>query len=313
MMSRTALVAINVLLGATAYAQPAPQTADTLFKQGRTLLSLGEYQEACASFAESLKLDEALGTRLNLGLCYEQWGRLQSAYAEFEKAKGVASSSNQPDLEKAALDHMAKLEPRIPRLNVSVSPSPVPPNTTITITRQGHGPQTVAANSPIPLDPSGKTGLGSVTIEVNAPGYQPWISREPIELIDGIQPATFDVTMVQLGIADRSSGEQHTPGIRKKLGLGLAIGGGAALITSLVLAIRWHQEADGCGGVPSCISPYDNDLTRYGNSIFGLGLTLTVIGAYAFFTAPSVDGKARTTFVPNVGADHAGLVWVGSF
>src|SRR5688500_18545046 len=64
--------------------------AEVLFREGRQLLQRGETDAACEKFAESHRLDEALGTLLNLAVCHESQGRFASAWAEFHQAAATA-------------------------------------------------------------------------------------------------------------------------------------------------------------------------------------------------------------------------------
>src|SRR6478735_9605838 len=67
---------VATLLFASARAGAASPTdqakAEALFDEGRRLLAAARFAEACPKFAESQRLDSALGTLLNLGDCYEK-------------------------------------------------------------------------------------------------------------------------------------------------------------------------------------------------------------------------------------------------
>src|SRR5262245_36723730 len=60
--------------------------AQALFDQGRALVTLGRFAEACPKLAESLRLDPGIGTMLWLADCYENVGRSASAWATFREA-----------------------------------------------------------------------------------------------------------------------------------------------------------------------------------------------------------------------------------
>ena len=72
--------------------------AESAFLRGRELLKAGKVAEACDSFARSEKLDPQMGTRYNLALCYEQEGRLASAWGLFrELAQRDTNSARKKD------------------------------------------------------------------------------------------------------------------------------------------------------------------------------------------------------------------------
>ena len=59
--------------------EPVPATqasdvarADLAFREGRALLTEGNYDAACPKLEESQRLDPALGTLVNLAVCYEE-------------------------------------------------------------------------------------------------------------------------------------------------------------------------------------------------------------------------------------------------
>jgi len=82
---RSLAFAVVVAVAATASAEPVDTTeAGRIFLQGRELVKLGRFDEACALFARSYELDPALGTAVNLADCLERQGHLQRAWALFD-------------------------------------------------------------------------------------------------------------------------------------------------------------------------------------------------------------------------------------
>jgi hypothetical protein len=84
--------------------------ADHVFREGRELLKQGRYEEACPKLEESQKLDGALGTLLNLGVCYEEWGKLASARRVYQEVVTQARELGQSDREALALERLAAVE-----------------------------------------------------------------------------------------------------------------------------------------------------------------------------------------------------------
>ena len=66
------------------------QRAEKLFAEGRKYLDAGEYSLACTTFEQSQAADPAVGTQLNIALCYEKWGKLAPAYHAYRDAEATA-------------------------------------------------------------------------------------------------------------------------------------------------------------------------------------------------------------------------------
>src|SRR3954463_1481227 len=116
-----ALAASLSLVSFAAQAQERdPAAAQALFDQARELSRQGKFAEACPKLQESNRLDPGIGTQFHLADCYEQSGRIASAWAQFLDVASQARASGQADREKAASKRAEKLEPRLPRLLVNV-------------------------------------------------------------------------------------------------------------------------------------------------------------------------------------------------
>src|SRR5690606_2054720 len=106
------------LLARPAAARPADSVAaaEQLFAEGRALLARGQLEAACARFEASLALDPAVGTLLNLALCFEERGMLASAWARYREAADRAARERMKQHERVAVQRAAALAPRLPRL-----------------------------------------------------------------------------------------------------------------------------------------------------------------------------------------------------
>ena len=93
--------------------------AQSLFDEGRKLMSAGKYAEACPKLAESQKLDPGVGTQFHLSDCYEKLGQTASAWAGFLEAASSTKSMGQGDREKVARDRAAALAPRLSKLTIT--------------------------------------------------------------------------------------------------------------------------------------------------------------------------------------------------
>jgi serine/threonine-protein kinase len=150
----------------TALAQERdPAAAQALFDQARELTSQGRYAEACPKLQESNRLDPGIGTQFHLADCYEQSGRVASAWAAFLDVASQARASGQLDREKAATKRADKLQPRLPRLLVNVPDASKAPG--IEIRRNGVSVGVAQWGTPLPVDP------GEVELTTTAPGKKP--------------------------------------------------------------------------------------------------------------------------------------------
>lgn len=160
------LVAGLVSLTSPAQAQSVEDkaAADALFDAARQALLQKDYDTACARFSESQKLDPAVGTLLNLGLCYKQAGRTASAWTTYREAAALSRSLGQEQREELARKEAKDLEARLVRLIVEVSDQAkaVPD---LEISRNGKPLARQMWGIPLAIDP------GEVTIVAVAEGY----------------------------------------------------------------------------------------------------------------------------------------------
>jgi hypothetical protein len=132
--------------------------AEALFREGRDLMAQDKVSEACGKFAESYRLDRALGTLINLALCHEKEGKTASAWAEFDEAAADAASQKD-DREAFAKKHIAALVPELARLRLALSPA-ASALSTLEIRLDGNVLGKAAWSSPLPIDP-GEHELGA--------------------------------------------------------------------------------------------------------------------------------------------------------
>jgi hypothetical protein len=151
------------LAAAAVQAEPRdPAAAQALFDEARILERSQRYAEACAKLAESQRLDPGIGTQFHLADCYEHEGKIASAWAAFLEVASIARASAQSDREKAAQKRAAKLESRLPKLQITVPASSQIPD--LTIARDDMVVGVAVWDSAVPVDP------GDHTITASAPG-----------------------------------------------------------------------------------------------------------------------------------------------
>jgi hypothetical protein len=160
--------------------------ADALFKQAQKLRDAGQMSQACADFAESLRLDPALGTLLNLADCHAAEGKTATALAEFEQAEHQAQARKDRERESFARDQVSALSPRLSYVQLA----PAPGATFDTVTLDGAPLERTTWSGHVALDPGvhkfvfsaqGKVAR-TIDVTVSGPGAQtvPVASLDPI-------------------------------------------------------------------------------------------------------------------------------------
>jgi hypothetical protein len=162
------LLVTSLLTPALASAQsadPKVVAAQTLFDEGRALMSQKRFAEACKKLEASQKLDPGAGTLINLASCYEQNGQTASAWITFKDA-AAASGTRHPDWASEANDQAAVLEPKLSRLTLVVTPTPG-----LEVKRDGVVVEPSTFGVGLPVDP------GSHTIDASAPGHASFTTK----------------------------------------------------------------------------------------------------------------------------------------
>jgi hypothetical protein len=102
--------------------------ADALFRAGREAIELNDPETAFKRFKESYRLDPAAGTLLNLADCEIALGRLADAGEHYRRILDTLDPVD--DRIPLVRDRLAALEPRIPKLELSLVSS-APPGTEV--------------------------------------------------------------------------------------------------------------------------------------------------------------------------------------
>lgn len=128
-------------------------------------MEAGNLEEACASFAESYRLDAAVGTLLNQARCEELRGRLADAWEHYQAAVELLGASD--GRRAVAQERVAALETRVPRLTLRLKAPP--PG--IRVLRDQVELREASLAMALPLNP------GAHVIEVHAPDREPRLYR----------------------------------------------------------------------------------------------------------------------------------------
>jgi hypothetical protein len=183
LFTRALMIACCLGLSRGAFAQAAPDVsapnvaiAQKLYDDAMKLMSEKKYAEACPKLAESNRLDTGMGTRFHLGDCYENVGRLASAWALFVDIADEAKRSGQSGRESVARERAKQLEPRLPKITLQV-PSSVANLAGVEVRDNDHLVNRPLWGQPLPMDP------GKHSITVTAPGRRTW--EKKLELHEG--------------------------------------------------------------------------------------------------------------------------------
>ena len=261
--------------------------AEALFQQGKKLMTEGKYAEACPKLAESQRLDPAGGTLLALGLCHEGEGKTATAWAELNEALAAAIKDGNAVRQKAARDHIAALEPKLPHLVVDVAPADAIDGFVLTLDDE---PLAKAAwGSPIPVDP------GKHVLRAKAPNKGEWSTTTEAIASQQVQvevPALADAPIANPLEKPASGGDS-----KKTVGW---IVGGVSLVAigvggyfGLRAISKRHQSDDLCPADDQC-TPEGKSLNDEAKSaatvstvLFGVGIAGAAVATWMILSSNS--------------------------
>lgn len=333
------LAALFVPQSVWADVPPSARTlARSLFEQARALIAEKKFTEACPKLAESMRLDPAAGTQLNLAVCHEGEGKTATAWAEYNDALTQARRDGRPEREEFIAAKLRALSPRLTTLAVTLAPGADVPGLEVSIDGAAAGP--AAFGTPTPVDP------GSHTIAAKAPGFTPWMAPVTVGAEDGKRVVVVPrLTEVRSSVSDaarpaRTLGPEPTASTHESLGspagasatresprktwgytlLGtglLSAGVGAAFGVDAI--VKWHdRNADctrGCNpagvqaGSAATTSAWVSDVT------IGAGVAAAAVGTYLLLVpgAHSIQtgSRAQVRVIPIVTGSEIGLGFAG--
>jgi hypothetical protein len=286
-----ALLSLSLLASAPAHAQAA--AAQVLFEQGRAALAAGDLATACARFRASDEIDAGAGVRVNLAICEERRGHLASAWEAF---RGALAKMGPDDERRVRVERaLAALEPRLPRLVLTLDPS-APRETTVSEGKVPVG-MTSTFGIPLPFDP----GLHHLT--VTAPGRAP--RTVDVTLTEG-QTTTRVVAPLDAPAGDAAAASPG-PWIVGGAGLAALIAGGVT--GALVLQKKSVTDAN-CNAT-SCNATGESAASA-GRTLGPVTTVCLVAGGAALAAGGiwlGVRGKAAASARVGVSFTPAGAAW----
>jgi hypothetical protein len=297
----------------TALAQPQAETrrdpiaAETLFARGKQLIDQGHTAEACAAFAESQKLDPAGGTLLRLALCHEAEGKLASAWLDFTEVVRVSKetageATKLTERVRIAREHLSALEPRLPKLVVSV------PEATrvdgLQVTANGLPRNPGIWGVAVPFD------AGDVEIVASAPGRKAF--RTTVRAEEGrpvsVEVPPLEVEAVPEAPAPVAPHEEEAPRPSTLRPVGIAVGAvgvaalGVGAYFGLTAISKWNDSNKNCVGslcnaAGLAASQDAKQAATLSDVTFGIGLAAVATGIILFVVGAP---KTITAQGPNV-------------
>ncbi len=315
-MKRSISVATAVaLLALSVPARAQSAEADELFRQGRAALEKMDYATACSKFAESNRLERAVGTLISLAQCEEAQNKFVMARQHWQEAADLADAL-QDRLQRGpgARAKVVELDKRIARLTIQLAPT-APANTTVK--RDDVNLQSASFGSALPIE------SGKHVLVVTADGYEP--KTFDLMLSAGESQTVVVEPGAQLPAPPPSAAPQtdapppeHSDTLRTTAfvlgGVGV-VGIGVGAIFGLRASSKWSDAKDACkpGACgPDSAAQSDKDSASSAGTIS----TITfIVGGAALATGIAlyvVDRNQRNgslKIVPSLG----GLTAVGSF
>jgi hypothetical protein len=314
------VAALAVLAGAGGERPACADRADQLFKKGKRLLGEKRYAEACTAFEDSDRLDPGIGAKLNVAKCYEEWGKLATAWRWFSDAERMARDAGD-DRAKKIRALVEELDPTVPRLTLTAAPD--------------------ANLSGVVLK------LDGVEIDVHALGAERRVDPGPHQ-IDTIINGTTKSKMVPverggsaevvLELARKSSTVSAAavtperiddPGqARRRLGLGVAGAGAVAMGIAGIVTLRargdyQHAISVHCRGATTMCDADGLAAAQGARHRANIATVVTIVGAAAvagglvvYFTAPKAGSRAKEHalhLAPSVDGDGGGIALGGTF
>ena len=307
-------------MGGPAYAD----RADQLFKKGKKLLAEKRYPEACTAFEESDRIDPGIGAKLNVAKCYQEWGKLATAWRWYTDAESMAKASKD---DRARKIHaiLVELDASVPRLTVKLPPDASADGVVIkldgielaasalgTEQRVDPGPHQIDTivdgakqTKVIPVE---RGSSSEVTLDVAA-SAKPGKPGKP--RVGPGQPPAADDTLRN----------------RRLLAYGSAGGGALLLGIAGIVTLRAHGDYDyalqnHCDGATDMCDDAGLAATHSARNRANIATGLTLLGLaavggglYLYFTMPKAPqtGEHALYLVPQVGSDGGGVVFGGAF
>jgi hypothetical protein len=327
-VGRIAFVAVVGFAG-VAHADPTAKQAAAAAKKGRALMKAHKYADACPKLEESQQLKPSLATETTLAECDVHIGKLASALAAY---RDVIAREPNSKRRKAAVNLVAKLDLRVPRIivNVEADAEVMLDGAPLAATAQGapvdFGRHEIAATKPGRVD-------FHKSVTITDEGQVVTINAKLPETEVSAPVATNANTNANANAKPKSPTLTPTPtptprneqSHRRAYAVATIGVGGAGLATGIVFGVlarsKWDAAKAVCGGSTTCATQAEADAAgKLGaqarsratlSTIFSIaGGAVAAAGVVLYATAPN-EHEVQVSALP--ATDGGTLVVSGRF
>lgn len=321
---RAALASVLLFAAAVPARADNPQ-ADAKFQLGKRLLAQKHYAEACEAFEASNRLEPGIGAELNVGHCYEEWGKLATAYRAYDAALTMATQVNDARVAKIK-ERIEALDAQVPRLTLEVAKDANTAGLVVTLDGAPVLASTLGIEQRVDPGPHrleyqlGAATKRSKTIPLERGGSSD-ITLELPHLAPGAVAAHEGAGGARAPVALRPGHKRRVEGAIA-VGTGVVVMGVAGVLTfSARSSYKDSLEADCNNSTSMCDAAglkTTHDARHEANIatvVFGVGAAAAVVGVVLYVTAPKHDksGEHATRIVPVASPDHVGFAVLGRF
>lgn len=315
-------LAITIVLACVATTAAADSKGEKLLQKAKKLHGEKKYAEACPTYEEVDKVDPSVAAKVNVAKCYEEWGRLATAYSWYEHAGKLAEPRDANKI-KQSLDD---LDVNVPRLTIKI-PDGADPDVLETLTLDGKPVPEAWLNTQQRIDP------GPHVLEFVVDGQRKK-KMAPVER-GGESELSLDIPKgegkkVRKKKDETPAVETHDPGKTRRY-IGLGLGGAGIVAVGVAVGMTVSARSDykaalsaHCMGSTSGCDATGLRITHDARKTANIGTVITIVGAAAiaggavlYFTAPEAtrsEAPVQALYVaPTVDTTGGGFVVGGAF
>lgn len=330
---RRGAFAASVLVGLLASAPLSAQTVDDstrnaareLASQAAGAYEKGDYERARDLYHRAYALLPAPTLSLREARALDKLGKLVEAVEAYVRTSRTQLTPSSPEAFRQAVqsaeDELAKLRPRVPKLEVSLDGAD-PASTRVTLDGKAIQPALIGVAQPvnpgtheIEAITDGKSGRATITLaEGERKAITVKLTDDPNAVApeaSGDAPPEVAVEQAPSPEADRGGGFPHATLGWVSLGVGAA-GLGAGVVTGLMATSKHSSAEDGCpdGKCPQGSQAADDmesfrTLRTVSTIGYAVGLVGVAAGVTLLITAPSKPSAAHVS--PFIGVGSAGV------